>query len=427
MVVQQSWVYASVVIIGYYTITGLFRYTTMDHIEYRTFRKPEPEYGWEWLLSRSVVTFSTWAFVAVLAYAPSVVSSLPGGAWTLSVVFISVTITVLIRFYKLLASKHGDIPDHQSFAEGAHRQFTYHLEHERRWFVLFFISVPLLVVLCISTLFGIPLLDLAVGLAVVRSVFTARSIRLTLYEDADGWAILTPCVRLWNTAARIPVAVGLAGLIGIGLSETVVNGLWTVFLVPVGVSSLYIGLRYWRLGEMMFYCLPQSVYRPDERNMEDHPTVQRAVYAMLSPELRNEISPRNMRLIRFKALGHELYALNEMLALNEIPMIGGLGVLSLEGYDGRDSYDIRTARLDWAERELNRVREAIEADPEVSLSEPLVEQIEDSEAALGKAREVNEECGREFGDGVINLLYKKSATDVYTKRTDLYGNVWEDE
>jgi hypothetical protein len=276
-------------------------------------------------------------------------------------------------------------------------------------------------------LFGIPLLDLAVGLAVVRSVFTARSIRLTLYEDADGWAILTPCVRLWNTAARIPVAVGLAGLIGIGLSETVVNGLWTVFLVPVGVSSLYIGLRYWRLGEMMFYCLPQSVYRPDERNMEDHPTVQRAVYAMLSPELRNEISPRNMRLIRFKALGHELYALNEMLALNEIPMIGGLGVLSLEGYDGRDSYDIRTARLDWAERELNRVREAIEADPEVSLSEPLVEQIEDSEAALGMARELNEECGREFGDGVINLLYKKSATDVYTKRTDLYGNVWEDE
>jgi hypothetical protein len=425
MVVQQSWVYVSVVIIGYYTVTGLFRYTTMDRIEYRTFRQPKPEYQWTHLLVRVVIAVSTWLFVIALVFIPAIVSGIPGGAWTTGLGLVSVTFLFLVFLRNKLSEKHENIPEHQKFAENEHKSFAYHLKHEDRGMDGFFLFVPILAVLGIWALTGVSLLALAFGLAVTRSVFTARSIRLTLYEDSDGWVTLNPNVRLWNTVARLPVAFGLAGLVAIGLSDMVVSGLWTVFLIPLGVALGYLGLRYWNLGQLMYYCLPQSIYNPDERDLKNHPSILVMQYKTFGPEGLKAMNPLTQRQNKIKRVGDALSELNELLKQTTIPRMNRQAVYKLEK-DRTASYNIRRIKLDWAEEELARVRRSIETETTGSVRTSLTEQVDAAEAMLEEAQALNDEIGREFGDGITNLLTRKSKFECFNRKHDSDPSTKED-
>jgi hypothetical protein len=213
------------------------------------------------------------------------------------------------------------------------------------------------------------------------------------------------------------VAVGLAGLVAIGLSDMVVSGLWTVFLIPLVVALGYLGLRYWNIGELMYYCRPQSIYNPDERDLNNHPSIRVMQYKTFGPEGLKAMNPFTQRQNKIERVGDALSELNELFKQTTIPRMNRQAVYKLEK-DRSASYNIRRIKLDWAEEELARVRRSIKTETTGSVRTSLTEQVDAAEAMLEEAQALNDEIGREFGDGIANLLTRKSKLERFNRQHD---------
>jgi hypothetical protein len=105
-----------------------------------------------------------------------------------------------------------------------------------------------------------------------------------------------------------------------------------------------------------------------------------------------------------------------------LALIAPKAVLQILGIATGSTYKVRQAMLAWAGDELTGARDRIEDAYHGVTPESAIEAIDAAEETLEEARDLNEEVGREFGDGIQNILFERWTTYEFEKGTDEGSN-----
>lgn len=410
--VQREWVYVGIAIAGYYFLAGVIQYLPVDVSEYRTFRTPERPYKWEWLTLNVIKAGPIWVVALVALNATHLIGRVPGGLFVLTLALLFGATRIMGRFV------HNALAHHENSGE-ENRASYYWNERSLRGRCQTYALIPLVIVSGIPAyLLPVSTGDIMFGFAVIYSIRILQSLRLTLYEDHDGWFQLEPRLGVWHGLARVPVVFGVVSAIGMGLGAFVSSPLTVVFMAPVVASGLYVLSRYARLGEGSHHCIPQSVVEPDERDMNKAPAVQLALNAMLSDEAKEAMQPHNQRPRAISRLYDDMMEVNIVLHQHGLALIAPKAVLQILGIATGSTYTSRQAMLAWAGDELTGARDRIEDAYHGVTPESAIEAIDAAEETLEEARDLNEEVGREFGDGIQNILFERWTTYEFEERDD---------
>ena len=410
--VQREWVYMGIAIAGYYFLAGVIQYLPVDVSSYRTFRTPERPYKWEWLTLNVIKAVPIWVVALVALNATHLLGRVPGSLFVLTLALLFGA-TRAIGWFTRKTVAHHEKSGEENRAQYVMGFWASYHGYEA------YAAIPLTIASGIpASILPISTGGLMFSFAVFWSIRILQTLRLTLYEDHDGWFQLEPRLGVWHGLARVPVVFGVVSAIGMGLGAFVSSPLTVVFMAPVVASGLYVLSRYARLGEGSHHCIPQSVVEPDERNMNEAPAVQIAFDAMFGDEAKEVMQPHNQRPRAISRLYDDMMEVNIVLHQHGLALIAPKAVLQILGIATGSTYKSRQAMLAWAGDELTGARDRIEDAYHGVTPESAIEAIEAAEETLEEARDLNEEVGREFGDGIQNILFERWTTYEFEKGTD---------